>query len=78
MKIEGVNIDTDLKLSWDRPWEVTDPQGRKGIVTDYNWEVTSIPEFLSGVFGYSDSWWYWKDEFRRRGWTVEEMERPGA
>jgi NTP pyrophosphatase (non-canonical NTP hydrolase) len=68
-----INLDEDCSLYEDRPWLVTAPDKKQGIVKDYNWEVTYVSKMLRGMFHYSDSWWYWKDELVRCGYTVEQL-----
>lgn len=73
MIIKGADMNTAMIFPTDDQWEVTDPQGRTGVVTSYNQEVTGVPSCLVDVLGYSDNWSYWKKELLRRGWTIERI-----
>jgi hypothetical protein len=67
-KIEGFSFDQD------RLWKVTGPES-SGYVTDYNWEITGVtPEIRNDDLRYGGNWYYWSDELRKRGYTVDVVE----
>ena len=77
---EAIKIGADLRdriggnaFSTDRLWRITTPNFVAGVC-EYNEEVTGATKELREEVFYSANFYYWRGEFLKRGWTVDQIE----